>query len=119
MVRLEEFEDYPKIDRIMLASEEAKFELYEGRKWIPGRFDANIGIDQPTHGVGQTHAHVYGRKDKKIVAIVNFDGTASHGAKGRLHKDDADALRDRGFDIPQDNIVEWVELDEQPHLLID
>ncbi len=87
-------------------------ELYEGRKWIPGRFDGNIGIDQPSHGVGQQHAHVYGRRGDEIV-VVNFDGTGSHGTQGKLHADDADALRARGFRIRSTNIVEWTVLERR------
>ena len=36
-------------------------------KWIPTRTTNTIRIDQPTHGVGQTHAHIYGylRKERK------------------------------------------------------
>ena len=35
-------------------------------KWISGRFDRNIRIDHPTHGVWQTHAHVLGRRDEVL-----------------------------------------------------
>ncbi|ACB96742.1 helix-turn-helix domain-containing protein [Beijerinckia indica] len=80
--------------------------LVEGL-WIPGRYDKNIRIDQPTHlKGGQPHAHVLGRKGQELV-IVNADGTASHGTKGRLHAKDADALRQRNFQIPEDNIIEF------------
>jgi hypothetical protein len=60
--------------------------LKEG-KWIDGRFEKNIRIDQPTHfqGLrGQKHASVYGRNLRKELVVVNFDGTGSHGTKGRL-----------------------------------
>lgn len=107
----------PVLDRVLLASDNASVELYEGRKWIAGRFDRNIGIDQPSHGVGQQHAHVLGRNGNKIV-VVNLDGTGSHGTKGRLHNDDAAALRARGFIIGPDNIVEWYTLNDQPELLL-
>jgi hypothetical protein len=86
-------------------------QLCEGM-WVKGRFDRNIRLDHPTHlrgEEGQPHAHVYGRKGDEIVA-VNLDGTASHGSKGRLHPDDAEALRVRGFDIRADRIVEWWSL---------
>jgi len=96
--------------------------LDESRKWVDGRFEKNIGIDRPTHlhGNGQDHAHIYGRgKNGKLVVIVNMDGTGSHGTTGRLHPADADALRNRGFKIPPSNIVEWMELPEQPTLLLE
>lgn len=81
--------------------------LDEG-KWINGRFQNGIRLDQPTHmqGAGNPHAHVYGRKGKEIV-IVNLDGTGSHGTKGRLDPDDASALMAQGFNIRPDRIVEW------------
>jgi hypothetical protein len=90
--------------------------LREGR-WIPGRFDKNIRIDQPTHGVGQTHAHVLGRKGEEL-GVVNFDGSASHGTKCRLSDTDANALRAKGFQIPSGNIVEWVLLAGEYRLLL-
>jgi hypothetical protein len=95
----------------------ADFRLDEG-KWISGRFDASIRIDQPTHGVGQTHAHVHARNGNEY-GVVNFDGTASHGIKCKLHKDDAKALREKGFIIGDDNIVEWIELSDGPKFLIE
>lgn len=97
----------PVLDKVYIVGN--TIELYEDRKWISGRFNRNIGIDQPSNGVGQVHGHVYGRKDKQLV-VVNFDGTASHGTKGRLHADDAAALRARGFSINDDNIVEWNDI---------
>ena len=115
-MRFREFSELPMLDAVIIASEDGTFELYEGRKWVSGRFDRNIGIDHPTHGAGQTHAHVYGRKGDQIVA-VNLDGTASHGTKGRLHKDDATALQKRGFNVQPGQIVEWTKLDYQPQLL--
>lgn len=98
--------DLPVLDRVIVPLADGRFELYEGRKWIAGRFDSNIGIDQPTSGRGQQHAHVYGRKGNEIV-VVNLDGTGSHGTKGKLHDDDAAALRARGYSVRDDNIVEW------------
>lgn len=98
-------DELPVLDAVYIVKDQV--ELCEGRNWISGRFDNNIGIDQPSHGVGQTHGHVYGRTGKQLV-VVNYDGTASHGTKGRLHVDDAAALRARGFEIKDDNIVEWI-----------
>lgn len=92
-------------------------QLDEGRKWVDGRFKNNIGIDQPTHGAGQTHGHVLGRKGKQVV-VVNVDGSGSHGTKGKLHDKDAQALRDLGFNIPDDNIIEWKLLPSGAELLL-
>ena len=77
-------------------------------KFIDRRFEKDIRIDQTTHLQGRDppHAHVFGRKGEEVV-VVNFDGTRSHGSKGRLHAREADALRSQGFDIRADRIVEW------------
>lgn len=85
--------------------------LDEG-KWIDGRFEGNIRIDRDSHFASVdekgVHAHVYGRTDRDNALIaVRLDGSASHGLKGKLHKDDAGALRQRGFKIPRDRIVEY------------
>jgi len=116
-MRFKEFINLPTLDAVILASGDGTVELREGRNWISGRFDRNIGIDQPSHGVGQEHAHVYGRKGNEIVA-VNLDGTASHGTKGRLHKNDADALQQRGFNVKPGQIIEWYVVEDQPQLLL-
>lgn len=116
MLGFKEFLDLPVLDAVIVQDENGMIELYENRKWISGRFDHNIGIDRPTHGVGQTHAHVYGRKNNEIV-IVNLDGSASHGTKGRLSDGDANALRARGFHIPASNIIEWFILDSNLQFL--
>jgi hypothetical protein len=107
------------LDQVMLAdspiSPNGVQTLNEERKWVSGRFDRNIGIDQPSHlhGDGQTHAHVLGRSRNEL-GVVNFDGSASHNSKFRLHPRDADALRARGFKVRADNIVEWVRLGAMP-----
>ena len=108
----------PILDEIMVTEDGASFDTLREGKWIAGRFYSNIRIDHATHGRGQTHAHVLGRKGNAI-GVVNIDGSASHGTKCRLHDTDADALRTRGFSIPADNIVEWIVMsDGQPTLLL-
>lgn len=109
--------ELPIIDRVMVVSSDGRLELFEGRKWVSGRFENNIGIDQASSGRGQQHAHVYGRKGDQIV-VVNVDGSASHKTRGRLHDADAAALRDRGFKISKDNIVEWLEVADLPRFLL-
>ncbi len=88
-------------------SDDGGYDRLDEGKWVTGRFDRSIRVDQPTHlRGGDPHAHVYGRKGHEIV-VVKLDGSASHGSKGTLHKDDADVLRANGFKIRADNIVEW------------
>lgn len=105
------------IDAIFLSENGTDAQVFNEGMWVNGRFPQSIRIDQPTHGVGQTHAHVYGRKGDEI-GVVNIDGTPSHGTKMRLSKDDADALRGRGFNIPLNRIVEWISLGQYGQLLL-
>lgn len=113
------FQELPIIDEVFYFTDRrtGTIDLLQEGKWISGRFPNNIRIDQPTHGVGQQHAHVYGRKGNELV-VVNFDGSASHGSRGRLSDQDADALRAKSFKIPQSNIVEWIVLHPWPTLLL-
>ena len=106
------------LDSVFIRHENHTLELLEEGKWVAGRFERNIRIDHPTHlhGNGQVHAHVLGRKGDEL-GVVNFDGTASHGSRFRLHGRDASALRALGFEVPLDNIVEWMLLCDMPVLL--
>jgi hypothetical protein len=86
-------------------------------KWIRTKTSNTMRIDHATHGAGQTHAHIYGRKNNQL-GIVNIDGTGSHGTQMRLTKDDAETLRQQGFIIPASRMVEWVVRPEwTPELL--
>lgn len=116
-MRFKEFVDLPVVTEVAITCDGSTTEVLHEGKWISGRFDRNIRIDQPTHGVGQIHAHVLGRKGEEI-GVVNFDGSASHGTKCCLSNDDAAALRKRGFNIQQGNIVEWVMLTGKYRLLL-
>lgn len=116
-MRFSEFARLDVLDDVIVQTGTTSAERLDEGKWIKGRFDRSIRIDQPTHGVGQAHAHVYGRKGGEL-GVVNFDGSASHGSKVRLSDEDADALRARGFTIPAGNIVEWLVLADQPSLLL-
>jgi len=115
-MRFKEFIDFPVLTEMIITRDGRDVEVLQEGKWISGRLDRNIRIDQPTHGVGQTHAHVFGRKGEEI-GVVNFDGSSSHGTKCRLSNDDADALRAKGFQIQPGNIVEWVLLGRDFRLL--
>lgn len=98
----------PIIEDVIVTHDGSTFRRLDEGKWVSGRFERNIRIDQPTHmaGDGQVHAHILGRKGDQLV-VVNIDGTGSHGTKGILHPKDADALRGHHFDIRDDRIVEW------------
>ena len=118
IMSFKEFINLPTLTDVWLPGESgAAFRLDEG-KWIRGRFDSNIRIDYPTHGVGQTHAHVHARNGNEY-GVINFDGTASHGTKCQLHKDDANALRNKGAKISSDNIVEWIVISNGPTFLVE
>jgi len=105
------------LDQIFIPTDENSLDVLSEGNWFNGRFSSNIRVDHPNYGAGHKHAHVYGRKGKELVA-VNFDGTGSHGTRGKLHDCDADALRTRGFNIRSDNIVEWVLCGEFPRLIL-
>ncbi len=117
MLRFKEFMNLPTLSEILVSEDATSFERLDEGKWVKGRFDNNIRIDQPTHGTGQTHAHVYGRKGDEI-GVVNLDGSSSHGTKCLLSDADASALRNRGFTIKAGNIVEWIILPAQPQILL-
>lgn len=108
-MRFNEFAKLPVLDEIVVTKDGDAAEVLQEGKWVSGRFEKNIRIDQPTHGVGQVHAHVLCRKGNEI-GVVNFDGSSSHGTKCRFSDADADALRAKGFKIRPGNIVEWVLL---------
>jgi hypothetical protein len=102
----------PYLDEVFLTEDGATAQcLREGQR-IDGRFNCNIRIDRATYRLsGDQHAHVYGLHDK-LVGVLNFDGTRSHGGESfRLDKKDAAALRQRGFRVPENNIVEWILFD--------
>lgn len=111
--------DNNPLKQVIVSSDGTTFQQIDEGKTIDGRFKDDIRIDQPTHlrGDGQQHGHVFARNGRDEVVIVNYDGTGSHGTKGRLHHKDADALRARGFKIRDDNIVEWTVLKDQPEML--
>src|SRR3569833_1230540 len=103
-LRFKEFVGLEAIDEVFVVrTDGGTVEVLREGKWLKGRFDRNLRIDHPTHGAGQTHAHVLGRKGQQI-GVVNLDGTGSHGTKMRLHPKDAEALRTQGFTIPNSNI---------------
>lgn len=109
----------PSIANVIVSNDGIELVQFHEGQWISGRIDRNIRLDQATHlqGAGQAHAHVHGRKGDELV-VVNLDGSASHGAKGRLHPDDADALVARGYQVPANRIVEWWTLNLPIQILL-
>jgi len=116
IMRFKDYAKLPRLDEVLVTSDGDELRILREGKWINGHFERSIRIDLPTHGAGQKHAHVLGRKRNEL-GVVNFDGTASHGSKMTLHDRDADALRAIGFNIKPGNIVEWAALPAQPGLL--
>ena len=56
----------PYLDEIFITDDGVNYKvLNEARNWVDGRFKGNIGIDQPSHGTGQKHAHVLGRNESR------------------------------------------------------
>jgi hypothetical protein len=104
--RSKERQEATYIDRIYVKRGVGSVEYLSEGKTYSGRFPRNIRQDEPTHGVGFTHAHVHDRKGREI-GVVRIDGTGSHGSKFRLHPKDREVLVGRGFDISQDGFVEW------------
>jgi hypothetical protein len=104
--------DPPYLDEVFLTEDGASGQCLREGKIVGGRFRDNMRIDRATHLLsGEQHAHVYGRKGE-LIGVLNFDGTKSHGGQSfKLHKNDAEALRQRGFKLPDNNIVEWILFD--------
>jgi hypothetical protein len=76
--------------------------------WYGGRFARNIRIDAPIDG-GESfdpHAHVFDESGTELL-VVNRDGTARHGSRGRLHPQDAELLAALGYRISADLWVRW------------
>ena len=118
MLSFIDFIKTPFLKEIIISQDGKNCSFFKEGKWIDGRFERNIRIDHPGHGVGQDHAHIYGRNKKKQIGVVNITGTPSHGTKIKLHKKDAEALKAKGFDIPPNRIVEWILIENCPGLLL-
>jgi hypothetical protein len=105
-------EPHTLIDEVfVLPLDDATTMRIEEGKWIKTTTRNTIRIDHPTHGVGQTHAHIYGRKGKEI-GVINLDGSASHGTRMRLTEPDSAILRAHGFTVRPDRVVEWIVVKE-------
>ena len=56
MISLREFLDAPELIDVLITQGGENFQLLREGKWIDGRFEKYIRVDQPTSGAGQTHA---------------------------------------------------------------
>lgn len=110
------FDDLPELDEVFVTEDGLNLTILREGKEYKGTFDRSLRVDNPTHGAGMRHAHVYGRKGNEIV-VVNVDGSASHDTKGRIPEKDAEKLRSLGFTIPPDRIVEWTVVSDGPAVL--
>jgi hypothetical protein len=112
--------DLPVLSGFAIVSPDQTSVVLQEDKWVNGRFDRSIRIDQATHrqGEGQTHAHLYARNCQQY-GVVNLDGTASHGEKCKVHPRDAAELSKRNFTLPTNNIVEWFALEGERQFLIE
>ena len=86
---------------------QAEHDLLVEGKWLKVRYDREIRIDRNTHlHSGAMHAHIFDRKGNEVYALTQ-QGQPSHGGKRyKLRSDQATALRNRGFSIRSDGIVE-------------
>lgn len=116
-----EAKELPVLSHFIRSSDVVGQELLVEGKWVQrGIKKGSVRIDQPTHGAGQVHAHLYARNGHQY-GVVNLDGTGSHGTKSnsRIQDDHADVLRRAGFSIPPNNLVEWSPLPNDVQLLLE
>ncbi len=69
-------------------------------------------LDKGNNAVGQQkHVHVYAdKKHNHQLYAINIDGTPHDGSKYQLNKKHQDALRSLGFKVPENGILEWLDL---------
>src|SRR3974390_347630 len=101
-----DFHKLPALDQIIVSTDGETVEVLRERTWIGGRFERNLGIDNAMDGFGERQAHVLGRKDDQLV-IVDLNGPGGDGTKGRLHDNEAAALRAKGFEVHPGHLVTW------------
>ncbi|MGJ8690834.1 MAG: hypothetical protein ACSHXZ_15110 [Gammaproteobacteria bacterium] len=105
------------LDEVFIVQENGDTVRLKEGKWIPTSSKNKMRIDHPTHGVGQTHVHIYGRKGEEI-GVVNLDGTSSHGTSMKLSRKDAETLRSHDFTIPINRVIEWLSLEKDGFQLL-
>jgi hypothetical protein len=93
-------------------------------KRIPGTSASYREDPGNTNTMTQKHAHAYAKPDGrgKELYSVNLDGSGHDGSSGTpIPKPHADYFRGKGYDMPDDNILEsWSieNLDPKDHSLI-
>lgn len=106
----------PVIEEFFVTKDGREAALITEGKSYEGRFEDSIRVDNPTHGTGKRHAHLFARNGTEY-GVVNVDGTPSHGSKMRVSDKDAEVLRGLGFAIPDDGIVEWIAVPDHLRFL--
>ena len=69
-------------------------------------------IDHANNAVGQQeHLHVYADKNHKHqLYAINIDGTPHDGSKFQLNRKHQQALKNLGFPVPKEGLLEWLYL---------
>jgi hypothetical protein len=78
-------------------------------KWLNVNFEREIRVDRNTHmRTGEKHAHIHDRQGNEMYALTH-DSKPSHGSQPfKLDRKQADALRNQGFTIKPNRVVEAV-----------
>jgi hypothetical protein len=82
---------------------------WEQYKTIPGTTYTYRYDSANTNTSTQDHIHVF--YDGKQLFAINRDGTTHDGSKAQLSKKQIDFLKSKGFNVPQNGLLEWISLD--------
>lgn len=95
-----------KIEQLLL--EHDSYEL------IPGTKNSRREDSGNTNTKTQKHSHVYAKPNGKgkQLYVVNIDGSGHDGSSGiEISQKHAEFLRDLGYEIPDSNILESIEVE--------
>jgi len=76
-------------------------------------------FDKANNAYEKDHIHVYSdsKHNHQLYAIC-FDGTTHDGSKYVLPKKHQEALRQLGFTVPKDGLLEWISIAESNRMLL-